>query len=147
MLFIINVSLCGLILQRLYLLFKLEHFENERRAFIKYTGTSGVNWACSGHSRTQSHFDSYTRCPFLTWIKSCWYSGGKLKFNLHNYLWVQAHRDIFIFNMWLLKVHWVLPSRRIYGPCLEMRRLCSPTFHWQELSLLATSKYKGDFTL
>ena len=35
MLFIINVSLCGLILKRLYLLFKLKHFENERESFYQ----------------------------------------------------------------------------------------------------------------
>lgn len=48
MLFVISVSLCGLLLQRLYLLFNLSILRVQGRAFTKYTGARGINGTVLG---------------------------------------------------------------------------------------------------
>lgn len=54
-------------------------------------------------------------------------------------------QSLLIVSTWLPGA-WVRPSKKkkICVPCREMRPLCSPTSHWQELSGLATSKNNGD---
>lgn len=73
--------------------------------------------------------------------------------HLHTF-WTLAHTIICEFRLTeSLYLHHLAPMGlgvailKICGPCLEMRQSYSPTFHWQELSDLATSKYNGGFKL
>lgn len=96
---------------------------------------------CNG---TSSHFNSRCSCLLLR---------GKMRVQLQRF-WTLAHTAISEYRLAESSdLHHLAPRglgvtiQKICGLCLEMRQSCSPTFPWQELSGLATSKSSRGFRL
>lgn len=120
-----------LILQRQDLLFPREQLKPEvwRDCFL-----------CSG---TSGHFKTSAVVCFL----------GEILVQLQRF-WTLTHTAISEYRLTESSdLHHLAPRglgvtiQKICGLCLEMRQSCSPTFPWQELSGLATSKSNRGFRL